>query len=683
MIPKGRAVKDDKSFDHAAIQQVTKESQTKKLYVNQFNTFSDRNLLPLAAGLLTSYVRHHPVLNKHYQPDIIVRRQDPRLTVAGYDDPDVLGFSVYVWNLSHSLSVARMAKELFPRSMVVMGGPSIPRYIEDVQRFFAKHPYVDVLVRGEGEVTFAELLLARLEGRSLQGVSGIIYRTDQVGLDFIRTPDRERITDLDMLPSPFLDGTFDEFLLSHRSEITGALWESNRGCPYSCAFCDWGQSKDKRIILYSEERLFLELDWIARNNISYIFSADANFGLKKRDLRLAQYIGDLRASTGHPSYLLVNWLKNSHSKVLEIANTLRSSGLGFMVTMSIQSFNPETLKAVKRNNIKLETFENLKREFNALGINTYSELMLGLPEESYASFTKGMVKVLSPLPQDHFALYLTIVIPNAELANPEYRSRYQLETRSCEVAMARRSIFNRTTPEMEEIVVGTKSMPTNDWCKAYRFGALLRVMHNMRLAFFSLEFLREHYGISPKEFIEWLLQKRDEPASPYLKIAEAIGIFNKYIESILNHGQSVLPMSEYGDIRWEPHEMFFLQAYAAGDKFIKEIETATTDFAATLGSLIDHEMIKEVSRFQSCLSPIDPHTEPFRQRFSYDWVGYYQALIRGDKNIAIDKSSNIVEFRSSFSQYLGEIPYEVSTVRDSASSHVRMSSFTLCAQDEF
>jgi len=654
----------------------------KKLYVNQFNTFSDRNLLPLAAGLLTSYVRHDPVLNKHYQPEIIIRRQDPHLTVADFDDPDVLGFSVYVWNLSHSLSVARIAKERFPHALVVLGGPSIPRYHEDVMRFFIQHPYVDVLVRGEGEVTFAELLLARLEGRSLRGVAGIMYRSDQEELTFIRTPDRERMTNLEMLPSPFLDGTFDEVLSRHRSDITGTLWESNRGCPYSCTFCDWGQSKDKRIILYGEDRLFRELDWIARNNITYIFSADANFGLIKRDLRLAKYIGDLCVSTGYPSYLLVNWLKNSYSKIVEIAEILRNSGLGFMVTMSIQSFNQETLRAVKRNNIKQEIFDGLKKEFNVLGVNTYSELMLGLPKETYASFTEGVVKVLSPLSQDHFALYLTTVIPNAELANPEYRNKYQLETRFCEVAIPRRAVSNRTVPEMEEVVVGTKSMPNPDWRRAYRFGALLRAMHNLRLAFFSLEFLREHCGISPKDFIEWLLLKADEPTSPYVKMAEAINIFDGYIDSILNHGQSVLPMSGYGDVRWEPHERFFLLAYAAGDEFTGEIESATMDFATTIGSRIDHEMIKEVSRFQSCLSPLDLHTEPFRQRFSYNWVEYYQAVIRGGSNISIDNVSNVVEFKSSFSNYSGEVPYEISTIRDSASAHVRMSSLTLCAPIE-
>jgi hypothetical protein len=303
--------------------------------------------------------------------------------------------------------------------------------------------------------------------------------------------------------------------------------------------------------------------------------------------------------------------------------------------------------------------------------------MLGLPGETYTSFVEGAVKVLSPLPKDHFALYLTTVIPNSELANPQYRNTYALETRFCEVAMARRSVINHTTPEMEEVVVGTKTMPNHDWRRAYRFGALLRAMHNLRLAFFSLEFLREHFCISPKDFIEWLLNRADEPAPPYPGIARAIGTFDEYIDSILNHGQSVLPMSEYGDIRWEPHEMFFLRAYADGDKFIREIETATMDFALGQGSVIDHEMIRDVSRFQSCLSPLDQHAGPFRQQFSYNWADYYQGLISGDNDIAVESLQNTVEFNSSFSQYSGEIPYEISTIRDSASAHVRMSSFNL------
>ncbi len=268
------------------------------VYINQFNTSTDRNLLPLAAGLISSYARRDAEVAATYQLDIKMLREAPEKTAAEYEDPTVLAFSCYIWNYRHSLEVARLAKLRFPNSLVVVGGPSIPRKPQTLGRFFYKYPFVDVAVHGEGEITFTELLKALNEGKDLSTVAGLSYRTKDGPSPYVKNADRPRITNLDQLPSPFLDGTFDALLERHRDVVTGTTWETNRGCPFSCTFCDWGQATQAKVTTYGVDRLFKELDWVSRNKIFYVYAADANFGIKKRDIEIARYMGKLKVQQG-------------------------------------------------------------------------------------------------------------------------------------------------------------------------------------------------------------------------------------------------------------------------------------------------------------------------------------------------------------------------------------------------
>ena len=152
---------------------------------------------------------------------------------------------------------------------------------------------MDVLVHGEGEPTFADILLSLLDRPDLSEVKGITYQNRDSKLGFEKNPPRPRIDDLGILPSPFLDGTMDPLLRDSREHVTGTVWETNRGCPFQCTFCDWGDASVNRVAKYDIERLFEELRWISRNEIGYIFGADANFGIfYERDLEIAKGIAE-------------------------------------------------------------------------------------------------------------------------------------------------------------------------------------------------------------------------------------------------------------------------------------------------------------------------------------------------------------------------------------------------------
>ncbi|MGN6696027.1 MAG: B12-binding domain-containing radical SAM protein, partial [Aquihabitans sp.] len=267
---------------------------------------------PLALGLLFAAAEAHRggALLEHYDfvPDWHVRPASVRRAVSA--GPAVFLFSNYVWSSSGNLAISAKVKELSAHSLVVHGGPNTPKFPGDREQYFADHPSVDVIVHGEGEVTLAEVLDAlggRLDGdlRALGDVPGITFRP-LPGAEPVTTAERDRIADLDQIPSPFLLGIFDAW----KHAATMVTMESNRGCPYGCTFCDWGSATASRIRKFDLDRVYAELDWIAAAEVPIVMIADANFGIFERDVAIVERIADLKARTGFPDRLLTNYAKN-------------------------------------------------------------------------------------------------------------------------------------------------------------------------------------------------------------------------------------------------------------------------------------------------------------------------------------------------------------------------------------
>src|SRR5262249_22621334 len=156
----------------------------------------------------------------------------------------------YVWSSEENLELSALVKRTNPGSVTIHGGPDTPKYRGDVVQYFADHPHVDIAVHGEGEETLAELLLALAGHISdepadlslLADVPGLSYRQ---GDEVVTTDKRDRIADLDSIPSPILTGIFDGFIPA--GPIGGVALETNRGCPYGCTFCDWGSATLSRV----------------------------------------------------------------------------------------------------------------------------------------------------------------------------------------------------------------------------------------------------------------------------------------------------------------------------------------------------------------------------------------------------------------------------------------------------
>jgi radical SAM superfamily enzyme YgiQ (UPF0313 family) len=402
---------------------------------------------PLALGMLVAYAKVHDGgrLNEQYRfhPRWVSTREN---LAEASEEPAIFFFSNYMWCHAENLALSAYVKQLDPANVTIHGGPDTPAYAEDNERYFRENPHVDITVRGEGEVTFAEILAA-LDGRLdsldvLADVAGLSYRS---GDAVVRTSDRERIKDLDSLPSPYLTGLFDVFSGGGSSIII----ETNRGCPYGCTFCDWGSATLSRIRKFDLDRVLAELDWCAENQFSYVGCADANFGIFERDVTITEKVVELKQRLGYPIQFTTNYAKNTVKHLRPIIETLASAGILTAGKVSLQSMDKETLLTIKRSNIKVEKYDALTAEFRQAKLPLYLELMMGLPGATVASLTDDLQQCIDRSIAAN--VYPTFLLPNSPMNDPAYRQQHGITARAGEFLTETTSYTRDDYRRMEEL----------------------------------------------------------------------------------------------------------------------------------------------------------------------------------------------------------------------------------------
>jgi hypothetical protein len=384
-------------------------------------------------------------------------------------EPALYLFSNYLWSHARCIEVSRQVKERSPASITIHGGPDTPKYERDVAAYFDAHPHVDVIVRGEGELSATEALaaLAPVIGSAepdlsvLAGVRGISYRA---GSEVITNPDRERVADLDSLPSPFLMGLFDVYAGIPDLFVT---IETNRGCPYGCTFCDWGSATASRIRQFSIDRVYAELEWCADAQALSVSVADANFGIFARDVDISRKVAELRVTKGYPHGFGTAFAKNTVKHLKEIITILADVGILSQGVLSLQSMDTDTLDAIRRSNIKTEKYDALANEMRRSHLPLMVELMMGLPGMTLESFVNDLQECIDrelPARINH-----TTLLINSPMNDPDYLAEHQIKTTT------------PIGPGLLPFVTSTSSFTRDDW----------RAMDKLRLSFI----LFENYGV--------------------------------------------------------------------------------------------------------------------------------------------------------------------------------------------
>lgn len=618
----------------------------KNVYLVDLGTGSNRNLLPLGVGLISSYAKSIPALDDAYNFNIHFLRGDTADIIGGFKDPALVCFALYVWNYRASMRVAAAAKAAYPKAQIVCGGYSVPKAPDKLERFFAEFPFIDILVHGEGEFTFADIAGALAEGRDLSTVPGISFREPDAPGGFITTGRRDRITDLDVLPSPFLNGTFDELMRSHGRHVTGVVWETNRGCPFSCTFCDWGNADVNKIKSYDITRLQDEIDWIARNKIFYIYLADANFGIfYERDLDISRRLAAAGKTHGFPRFMAINWTKNTHERITAIAETLASGGVQTSVTFAVQSFNEKTLDAIKRRNIKTDSLMKLKKEYQERNLPTYTEMILGLPEETYETFTQGLNQTMTPGVSDHWVFHLCTLLVNTEMESNEYRQKHGILSRWVAAGIARRTVDQKeeAAAEIEEIVVGTASMPPESWARAFAVGYLSAALYNFRPAFFPMLYAQNQIGNEHTHFIEFLLEQAESKPDSYPWLRRAADHVRKQRQMILDSVACLSPIDELGGALALTHEAVLAMMLDDPDAFYRDLTAVTRAFFAHHDHPLNETVLGEIIAYQRARVPLWGEQERRVMHFKYNVPTYFGAITKGLPAPDIVEEPNAVE----------------------------------------
>jgi len=447
-------------------------------YSNVFNN-KKQFWLPYSVGCLWAYAKTHDFVQQNFKlKDIIYFRENHKDIIERLDKPELVFFSNYTWNEQYNLKLALSIKKIYPNTHIVFGGPQTTQRHLDLS-------FIDSVVFFEGEESFVNILSDFLN-KTLKK----IYKSD-------------RITELSSLPSPYTSGVFDE-IMSKNNDFWQATLETNRGCPFSCTFCDWGSLTLSKIKQFPLSKIESELKWVSKNKISYVYLADANFGIfKERDTQIAHLIKKYFDSS-HVDGFFTNWTKNSSETVIEIFKILQKYSTRGL-TLATQSMSSNVLNAVKRKNLASDDYSNLFKKLNDLNIPYYTEFILGLPEETLESWKNGLTNLLTLGLHDRIEFWLTDALPNSELASSYTIKKYNLKFKTISNNF---NILhsNDDILEKQKIVVSTNTMSTLDMIEGYMYAWMIQSFHSSGFSQLQAR-LAYTNGISYRQFYDRFYEK--------------------------------------------------------------------------------------------------------------------------------------------------------------------------------
>ena len=521
------------------------------------NGFSGQYYLPYSIGILQAYVMHNSVRPEIYDfSSTIYKRLLLNDSFERLKNSNVVFFSTYVWNLNISLAIAEKLKKFNDEIFIIFGGPSVPDNIAGkAEKFLKDHSFIDVIVHQEGERTTLQLL-DEFPNNNLKETPNISYLDDEK--KYYNNPNLKRLRDFSSVPSPYLSGTFAKIIKENPNERWLASWETNRGCPFSCAFCDWGSATASKVSRMDLDRVYRELDWFSKHKVEFIFCCDANFGMLPRDFEIAKKAAENKKKYGYPHVLSVQNTKNSRDRAYKVQKLLAETSLSKGVTLAMQSVDPHTLKAIKRDNISIEDYSELQKRFSIDNIPTYTEFILGLPGDTYDVFADGVSMVIEAGQHNRIQYNNLSILPNAEMAKPEYIEEYKILTSKNPIVNAHGTLDETPADgiyETQELVISTKSLPRDKWIDTRVYASMSEFLYFNKLLQIPLLLVHKICNVSFRNLFETFIFEIDK--YPVLKSIK--DNFRTHAKEIINGKPEFVFHKGWLDIYWPPGELEYIR----------------------------------------------------------------------------------------------------------------------------
>jgi len=569
----------------------------KRILISEPNSLGEpRPFFPYVYAVLKSYWERHFNMGDlcSWLDPIYINGDVPWLLEPYRDAPiDVLGLSCYTWNWEVQCGIAKAVKSRNPECVVIAGGPE-PDYKDP--EFFRKYPYIDVIAVKDGEITLSKILLKLIEGnRDFSDIGGLYLPGENA---HIWTGNAEVPTVFDH--SPYIDQSayYEKLLAQFGPGSFDATLETNRGCPYSCSFCDWGSSTMSKVRRFDAERVRAEVEWLGKMQVALVMLADANFGILPRDPEIAEWINETRRKYAHPQYLYFSAAKNNPERVIEIARKFAETGISPTHTLAIQHTSEEVLAATERTNISAPKQVEVAKALMKSGIPITVQLILGIPGDNYKLWKSVFADLMERGIHEDYQVFYYHLLPNAPAAEKSFTEKWEVETIERFIPADKDRPWKKGDMDYmrlpkSRLIVKSKTYTPEDWVKMVAFNYFVRAFHSGSLTQLIAKYLRLTHGVPYVDFYEGLIDDfavKTPPARDWYNAVQRHCIRFLDGKDQLDR-MEVEELPDYG-YSLEPSSWLFVQACLEHARFYAELKNyLVSRFPAVrnLGSAVDYQ----------------------------------------------------------------------------------------------
>lgn len=464
--------------------------------------------MPLGIALNASYIKRE---FKDFF-DVSLFKMPKDLEVAVLEKcPDILCMSNYAWNLRLSVAFAKLVKRINPQLIIIFGGPNFPYKENERQDFLKEYDCIDFYIFGEGETALANLLReiinfdfdvaniktakAKLMNCSYLANSG----NEVVSGEWTRT------VELDQFPCPYTDGLMDKFF----DLPLIPLYETTRGCPFSCTFCTDGINEKSQIFRKSHKNIEASISYISKHirHSDTLIIADLNFGMYDEDIETAEIIAQKKKNTGFPLNVGTALGKSRPDKIMQAVKILGGS---LHIGLSFQSTDPDVLKNIKRKNIQTSKLIEAAENIGLRDSIDFTEVILGLPGDSLTKHNTTLREGVD-LGMTNIRMYQLMLLVGSTMNSAANRAKYGLQTRWRVMAncsgIYRLFETELRVAEIEEIVVASNTMSFDDYveCRVMDFVVEVFINNDWYIELFELIKL---YKLKVFDFLVFVKESR-------------------------------------------------------------------------------------------------------------------------------------------------------------------------------
>jgi putative methyltransferase len=541
---------------------------------------------------------------------------------------DVLGLSCYEWNYDLQVALAQMVREKNPDCLIVMGGPQ-PDYKDS--NFFIGNDFLDLVVIQEGEKVFSDILESYLMKEGFEHIPGLCINPKHVKDHKVVNTPPKRLDSFHLSPYLAQEEYFKTFLKLNHNKKINVFWETNRGCPYGCVFCDWGSLTVSKIIKFDMDILQKEIQFFEKYKVDVVHITDPNFGILDRDVEIARLLSEAKDRSGWPKRVVWTNSKSNIDNNLKIARELFKSGLITSYALPLQSTNTDVLRISKRLNVTDGKLRKLISGLNQSKIPITAQLILGQAGDTPEIWLATLTDMFELGVHDEIHSQPFSLLPNSPANSIQFKTKYKIDTirRLTHLDFVRR--WTGDNPQEHGYsfyVCETYSYNRDQWVEMILIDTVVKCLHNFGITQNLSKFLRYTHGISYFIFYQRLLVYLEKNNSNLMSILrDHISKFAYQKDSILE--MDLFRNSSIKRVFVQPEEWLFVKLFEADifDQLIPFCQTLITDKTST--EVIDYSRT-------TLVSPRECPTTTRKVALKRNWPGYFQIIDDSPYNFELE-----------------------------------------------